>query len=632
MAPDRHYPTAFRDFHSPTGMGNRANAQDSPSAQRLTSGGRITISDQLADQNEVSVADGGAVMSVILGINAAFHDSSACLVRDGQVVAAVEEERLIRQKHHKRGTPFNAHALPFHAIDYCLAAGGIHLSEVDDVAYSFDPFLLIDPLRPPELRLPATPDEARAGPGSDPWETIFPYATAAAPRMLTDDVPWHLRERFDGARDRQGWRFHFVQHHLAHAASAFLPAPFKRSAILTLDGRGERISTFMGLGVNGAVERIKDVALPHSLGFFYERLTSYLGYMNSSDEYKVMALASYGSPRYVDELRGLVRWVGDGTYEIQETPLEPLIGPARIPGTPLERRHFDIASSLQHVLEETTLQLAEWLYRQSGEENLCLAGGVALNCVMNSRIQRESSFQNVWVQPAAGDAGTSLGAALWVWSQMSEGGGARWPMDDAYLGPDFDNNAIEHSLKHAGLRYERCENIAAATAACLAAQEVVGWFQGRMEFGPRALGARSIVASPTNASMVERLNLLKDREDYRPVAPAVLEEHAGEYFDDARRSPFMLFVFDVRPEMADRIPAVRHVDGTARIQTVSKKHSPSFYALIDEFHTLTGVPVVVNTSFNTRSRPIVCTPQDALECFYTSPIDVLAIGDFLLRK
>jgi carbamoyltransferase len=575
---------------------------------------------------------GGSLMTTILGINAAFHDSSACLVQDGRVVAAVEEERLLRQKHHKRATPFNAHALPFQSIDYCLSVAGLQLSDVDHVAYSFDPFLLIDPREPTSFHLPSDPDEARAGAGFDPWETIFPYAIAAAPRMLVDDVPWYLQSRFAGNRAAQNWRFHFVQHHLAHAASAFLPAPFSHSAILTLDGRGENVSTFLGLGVNGSVECVKDVPLPHSLGFLYERLTSYLGYMNSSDEYKVMALASYGQPRYLDELRSLVHWLGDGTYEIQDTPLESLIGPARSPGTPLEPRHFDIASSLQHVLEETTLQLAEWLYRQTGEENLCLAGGVALNCVMNSRIQRESSFKDVWIQPAAGDAGTSLGAALWVWSQLSEGGGSRWPMDNAYLGPEFDNTAIEHALKHAGLQYERCDDIAATTAACLASQKVVGWFQGRMEFGPRALGARSIVASPTDPAMVERLNWLKDREDYRPVAPAVLEECASEYFDDARESPFMLFVYDVRPEMAHRIPAVRHVDGTARIQTVSRAHSPSFYALIDRFRALTGVPVVVNTSFNTRSRPIVCTPQDALECFYTSPIDVLAIGDFVLRK
>jgi carbamoyltransferase len=568
-------------------------------------------------------------MTAILGINAAFHDSSACLVQDGNVVAAAEEERFTRQKHHKRATPFNAHALPFNAIDYCLSAGGLQLSDVDEVAYSFDPFLLIDAGSPVAFRVPASPDEARRGPGVDSWETIFPYALAAAPRMLTDDVPWHLQRRFGGG---QHWRFHFVQHHLAHAASAFLPAPFSRSAILTLDGRGERISTFMGLGVDGSVERIKDVSLPHSLGFFYERLTSYLGYMNSSDEYKVMALASYGQPRYAHELRSLVRWIGDGTYEISDAPLEPMLGPARDTGAPLEQRHFDIASSLQHVLEETSLHLADWLYRQTGEENLCLAGGVALNCVMNSRIARESPFRNVWVQPAAGDAGTSLGAALWVWSELSEGGGSRWPMQHAYLGPGYDDEAIERALKHAGLRYERCADIAASTAERLAQGKVVGWFQGRMEFGPRALGARSIVASPIDPAMVERLNWLKDREDYRPVAPAVLEDYAAEYFDGARESPFMLFVYDVKPEKAAEIPAVRHVDGTARIQTVSREQSRSFYELIDHFRQRTGVPVVVNTSFNTRSHPIVCTPQDALECFYTSPIDVLAVGSFLLQK
>jgi carbamoyltransferase len=297
----------------------------------------------------------------------------------------------------------------------------------------------------------------------------------------------------------------------------------------------------------------------------------------------------------------------------------------------MEERHFDIAASAQVVLEEASLRLADWLHRQTGEANLCLAGGVALNCVMNSRLQQDSPFQRVWVQPAAGDAGTALGAALWVWAQ-ERSSAERWRMEDAYLGPDYDDAAIEQALEHGKLAYERCPDIAAATAECLAQGKVVGWFQGRMEFGPRALGARSILASPADPDMVQRLNQLKDREDFRPVAPAVLEEAAGEFFEDCQDAPFMLFVYQVRPEQADRVPAIRHVDNTARVQTVNAVRAPLYHRVISQFRERTGLPVVVNTSFNSRGQPIVCTPQDALECFYTSPIDALAIGSYLLVK
>jgi carbamoyltransferase len=364
----------------------------------------------------------------------------------------------------------------------------------------------------------------------------------------------------------------------------------------------------------------------------YERATTYLGFLNSSDEYKVMALASYGRPRYADTFRSLLRWTDDGRYEIASTPLEDLFGPARQRGEPFEDRHFDLASSLQVVLEEAALRLAEWLHGRTGEENLCLAGGVALNCVMNARLARESSFRRVWVQPAAGDAGTSLGAALWVAAQQDGNGTERWRMEDAYLGPEYDDYAIREALDHAKLTYRRCDDVTQAAAECLAEGKVLGWFQSRMEFGPRALGARSILASPADSDMVRRLNLLKDREDFRPVAPAVLEEAASEYFVDCDDSPFMLFVYQVAPEKIDRVPAIRHVDGTARVQTVSVTHAPIFHRLISRFRDRTGLPVVVNTSFNTRSHPIVCTPQDALECFYTSPIDALAIGSYLLVK
>lgn len=589
----------------------------------------------------------------ILGINAAFHDSSACLVRNGVVVAAAEEERFSRIKHGKRATPFQAHALPFNAIDYCLAAGGITLSDVDDVAYSLDPFLLTGGTSDRRFQLPRTTEDAMRGGGYDPWDTIFLAGVTAAPRMLRDDVPFHLRERLNGPAERHQWRFHFVEHHVAHAASAYFPSPFERAAVLTMDGRGECVSTYLGVGDGLHLEKLHEVALPHSLGLLYEQVTTHLGFLNSSDEYKVMALASYGTPHYAEALRAHLRWHDDGGYEILPMDLADLFGPARSPKAPMEPHHFDVASSLQVVLEEASLRLAGWLQRRTGERNLCLAGGVALNCVMNSRIARESAFERVWVQPAAGDAGTSLGAALAVWagqaSDQAHGGAAsfasgtptartedaatgRWQMETAYLGPSFDDGQIQAVLDHAGLTYSRPDDLPAAVAGLLAQGKVVGWFQGRMEYGPRALGARSILASPTDAAMMQRLNFLKDREDFRPVAPVVLAEQASHYFEGCDESPFMLFVYTVRPEVADRAPAIRHVDGTARVQTVTREQSPVYYRLLERFHERTGVPVLVNTSFNTRGKPVVCTPQDALECFYTSPIDVLAMGGFVLQK
>jgi carbamoyltransferase len=349
-----------------------------------------------------------------------------------------------------------------------------------------------------------------------------------------------------------------------------------------------------------------------------------------------MALASYGTPRYADRFRSILRWRDDGGYEILPFDLTELIGPTRSPNATFDAEHFDIASSLQVVLEEAGLRLATWLHRRTGERSLCLAGGVALNCVMNSRIAWEAPFEQVWVQPAAGDAGTSLGAALAVWADQGSSGSrtasSRWQMDSAYLGPAYDDEQIRAALDHARLTYTRPSDFTGALADQLVQGKVVGWFQGRMEFGPRALGARSILASPTDPAMMQRLNELKDREDFRPVAPVVLAEEAGRFFADCDESPFMLFVYDVRPEVADLVPAIRHIDGTARAQTVRWEQAPLFHRLLEQFRERSGVPVLVNTSFNTRGKPIVCTPQDAFECFYTSPIDVLAIGSYLLQK
>jgi carbamoyltransferase len=386
------------------------------------------------------------------------------------------------------------------------------------------------------------------------------------------------------------------------------------------------------MGHGTALDLLGQVDMPHSLGILYEAVTSYLGFLHSSDEYKVMALASYGRPVYRDAFRDIIRLGGAGQYRIAPPRLVERFGPARPRGAPFEPRHYDLARSLQEALEETALVLASWLHQETRARTLCLAGGVALNCVMNARLRDRGPFRDIWVQPAAGDAGTALGAALWVDARERGVTSRHWRMDHAFLGPAYDDDEIEGFLRWSKLPYRRLADVPGETAALLAEGRIVGWFEGRMEFGPRALGARSILASPIDPAMQDRLNEVKDREDFRPVAPVVLEAEAARWFVGAGRSPFMLFVHDVRPDRADRIPAVRHVDGTARIQTVTRDQHPRYHDLLVAFARRTGVPVLVNTSFNTRGEPIVCTPRDAVECFSASPLDALVIGSFLLEK
>jgi carbamoyltransferase len=573
-----------------------------------------------------------------LGINAAFHDCSAALVRDGQVLAAAEEERFTRIKHGKRPVPFSTWQLPYHAIDYCLRVAGIDLGDVDHIAYSFDPALLRPALAPDGmLVLPLEPSAAgRAQKGASPWDPLFLSYIINAPRQLVDGVPHHLQQRFAGSTlDGILEKWQFVEHHLTHEASAFLASPYDETAVLTMDGRGERASTSYGHYRDGRYERIKQINLPHSLGLLYEEVTRYLGFLHSSDEYKVMALASYGKPLYVSEFREIVQGDGAGGYTLQDTKLTERFGLARRRGERFEQKHMDIAHSLQCVLEETVLAMAHWLHGATGSDRLCMAGGVALNCVMNARLAAASPFRDIWVQPAAGDAGTSLGAALWVDMHQREGG-RQWFMEHAYLGPEYSDEEIEAFLNYSGLHYTRLTDIAKSAAQLLADEKILGWFQGRMEFGPRALGARSILASPRDSTMQSRLNKLKDREDFRPVAPVVVAERAHEWFDARNRSaidaPFMLFVFDVLPDKAAAIPAVRHIDGTARVQTVTRAQNALLHDLLEAFGDITGVPVLVNTSFNTRGEPVVCSPRDALESFWTSPLDALVIGSYLVEK
>jgi carbamoyltransferase len=381
------------------------------------------------------------------------------------------------------------------------------------------------------------------------------------------------------------------------------------------------------------LRHIGQVEFPHSLGLLYEDVTAYLGFLHSSDEYKVMALASYGKPRFVGDFRDIIKLLPDGGYQTQPASLKERFGPARRRGEPLEDRHYDIARSLQQALEETVLELAAWFHEVSHSPNLCLAGGVALNCVLNGSLRERGPFRSIWVQPAAGDAGTALGAALHIDAAHRKPSGRRaYRMDHAFLGPSFSESDIQATLHRAKLRYRRLDNVAEATADLLARDRIIGWFQGAMEFGPRALGGRSILASPLSPTMQDRLNDIKDREDFRPVAPVVTEEAAGLWFDGASCSPFMLFTYQVLAHQAHRIPAVRHVDGSARVQTINRAQHPLYYDLLKAFERQTGVPVLVNTSFNTRGEPVVCTPRDAIECYSSSPLDALVIGPFLLAK
>lgn len=568
-----------------------------------------------------------------LGINAAFHDSAACIIKDGILLAAAEDERFTHFKHGKRPVPFSTWELPFHAIDYCLQVARINLSDVDHVAYSFDPYLLIpDQFKSDHsIGIPFIPGGTQPSEWLNPWDPLFLSSILNAPSQLVDGYPHHLQKRFKGATT-SGFKWHFVEHHVAHAASAFLPSPFSKAAVLTLDGRGEQATTTYNIGKGNAMTRIGEVKMPHSLGLLYERLTTYLGFLHSSDEYKVMALASYGKPVFVKDFREIITVGEKGQYTITDERFEERFGPTRLRHEEFTAHHFNIAHSLQFVLEETVLELTNWLYKETKEENLCMAGGVALNCVLNARIRDRGPFKNIWVQPAAGDSGTALGAAEWIDAQERQSITKDFTMDHVYWGPEYTDDEIEKFLKWAKVPYRKLDNVAEEGADILAQDKIIGWYQGRMEFGPRALGSRSILASPISSQMQSRLNEVKDREDFRPVAPVVLEEDAPEWFEGAEYSPFMLFIYDVKPDKADKIPAVRHTDGTARIQTVNSTQHQQYYNLIKAFKEKTGVPVLVNTSFNTLGKPIVSSPRDAVECFWSSPFDALIIGSFLIEK
>jgi carbamoyltransferase len=546
---------------------------------------------------------------------------------DGKVVAAAEEERFVRIKHHKRARPFNSYALPYYAIDYCLKEAGLRFPDLHRVAYSFDPFPLIRKAGPQSFALPRDDEEARGRRKFDLWNTVFLAGATEAVRGLMEDAPWPVQERI-GRAEQQNWTFHYVPHHLAHAASAFFVSPFATAAVMTMDGYGGDACTAYYRGDGKQLEPLGQVQMPHSLGLLYELTTNFLGFLGSSDESKVMAMAAYGRPVYTEIFRSLVTVGERGDYRLNgPLVLGARLGPERKRGEPLETRHYDIACSLQTVLEEAALQIAQWLREESGCEHLCFAGGVALNCVLNSVLRRSGLFKDVWVPPVAGDAGTALGAAL-----ILEPDASRHQLFSSFLGPGFDDAEVEHFLRAARLPHRRLGDIAGETAALLARQRIVAWVQGRMEFGPRSLGARSLLAAASDPAMRDRLNEVKGREQFRPVAPLVPEEVAADWFDLAGSSPFMTFVEPIRPDRLSRIPAAAHVDGTARLQTVAKEHNSLLHELLITFGRLTGAPVLINTSFNVRQEPIVCSLQDAITAFYTSPIDDLVIGAWHVSK
>ena len=543
-------------------------------------------------------------------------------MRDGEVIAAASEERFTRKKH-DAGFPHNA-------IRYCLAEGRIKAGDLASVGFYDKPLLKFE-------RIIAS------------YLAHFPRSYLAFMKA----VPIWLRERLwtkDVIARELGYKGEilFAEHHQSHAASAFLVSPFEEAAILTVDGVGEWATASLAAGSGNSIRMLKQINYPHSLGLLYSAFTYYLGFKVNSAEYKVMGLAPYGEPRFYDRIMTeLIDVHEDGSFRLNmdyfayayglrmtNGRFEKLFeGPRRLPESPLDRRHKDIAASIQKVTEEVMMRLAFSIHAETGFTDLCMAGGVALNCVANGRVLREGPFKNIFIQPAAGDAGGAIGVAKYIYHTVL--GNARdSALSHVYLGPSFSPDEIESFLDGNGAAYRRLgrEELLREVARLIADQNVVGWFQGRMEFGPRALGNRSILADARRAENRDRVNLkIKFRESFRPFAPSVLEDRSAEYFDIDCASPYMLLVGQVR-EGKRVIPSVTHVDGSARIQTVSRATNPIFYDLIAEFYRLTGVPVIINTSFNVRGEPIVCTPQDAFRCFMRTNMDYLVMDHFILDK
>jgi len=592
---------------------------------------------------------------IILGISAYYHDSAVAFVRDGEIVAAAQEERFSRKKSDAR--------FPVQSLRWCLAHAGIRGQDIDHVAFYDKPFLKFERLLETYM--------AFAPRGFSSFRTAMPVWIGE--KVFQKDLLRRELEDIDAALAEPN-KLLFAEHHFSHAASAFFPSPFEEAAVLTVDGVGEWATTTAGIGRGADLAITKEIHFPHSLGLLYAAFTYYTGFKVNSDEYKVMGLAPYGEAKYAQTiLNHLIDLKPDGSFRLNldyfdyctgltmtNGRFDALFGgPPRKSGEPIAPRHMDLAASIQAVLDEAMLRLARALAQESGSPNLCLAGGVALNCVANGKVLRDGGFRNVWIQPAAGDAGGALGAAL-AGYHLHKGQPRRInnrpdAMQGAYLGPSFTPAQIRAALDKQGAVYRELDDdeLLRQVVDALIAEKVVGWFQGRMEFGPRALGNRSILADPRDPQMQKKLNLkVKYRESFRPFAPSVLREHVSEWFDIDVDSPYMLMVAPVherhRREMTSEeqrlfgihklnvprssVPAVTHVDYSARVQTVHRETNPLYHDLIGRFHRLTGCPVLVNTSFNVRSEPIVCTPEDAFRCFMGSEIDVLAAGSCYLIK
>ena len=591
----------------------------------------------------------------ILGISAYYHDSAAALIRDGEIVAAAQEERFSRRKHDAR--------FPAHAVDYCLAHGGVRLDEIDYVAFYDKPFLKFERLL--ETYIAFAPRGLRSFQMAVPlWlrEKLFQKS------LLRDELKEYAGNGLDWSR-----RLLFTEHHLSHAASAFFPSPFEEAAILTMDGVGEWATTSTAMGKGNKLEITKEIHFPHSLGLLYSAFTYYTGFKVNSGEYKVMGLAPYGEPRYAQLIfDNLLDVKSDGSFRLNldyfdyctglrmtNGKFDRLFGgPAREPDELLTQRHMDLAASVQVALEEVVLRITRSLAEETGAKALCLAGGVALNCVANGKILRDGYFKDIWIQPAAGDAGGALWRALaayYVFKDQQRCPRRSDQMKGAYLGPSFSQLELEQRLTDAGASYTVLEDAALleSTVDALIQEKAVGWFQGRMEFGPRNLGARSILGDPRSPRMQSMLNLkVKYRESFRPFAPSILRQDVNQWFEMDTDSPYMLLVADVVPGrrklMTDEqrnlfgieklnvprsdIPAVTHVDYSARVQTVHEDTNPRYHALLTRFKERTGCPVIVNTSFNVRGEPIVCTPEDAFRCFMGTEMEVLIAGNCLLRK
>jgi carbamoyltransferase len=582
----------------------------------------------------------------ILGISAYYHDSAACLVVDGKIVAAAQEERFTRKKH-----DYN---FPNNAINYCLNEGNLKGDGLDIVAFYDKPFQKFDRL----------------------ILTYLTYAPAGLASFIKAMPLWLKQKLWIKDLILKELNFKgkiiFPEHHESHAASAFFPSPYKEAAFLTIDGVGEWTTSSYGFGKNNKIEILGELRFPHSLGLLYSAFTYFTGFKVNSGEYKLMGLAPYGEPKYVDIIKNnLLDIKDDGSFKMDmkyfsycaglkmtnKKFADLFGGPERKPETRITQREMDIARSIQDVTEEIMLKMTRHIHKETGMENLVLAGGVALNCVGNGRILREGPFRNIWIQPAAGDAGGALGAALFAWYQylgnQRIANGIKDTQSASYLGPSFSKEYIEKFLKSEEAPYRLYENeeLYKKVAQLLASENVVGWFSGRMEFGPRALGGRSIIGDARSPKMQSVMNLkIKFRESFRPFAPTVLKEEVSNFFDLDRESPYMLLVADVKKElwknngMEDKIgldklkverstiPAITHVDYSARIQTIDKEDNPAYYNVINEFFKITGCPVIINTSFNVRGEPIVCTPQDAYKCFMRTNMDYLVINNFLLDK